>query len=134
MFDRIRDLNGLMQQAGQMREHYERLHEKLGERTVEGEAGAGAVRVTMNGRFETVRVDLDRPMITTLAGEGSDADADMVQELIASAVNAAREKAQGLMQEELRSLAEQMNVPGLEQLLQPGGGLGGATGHHEGNR
>ncbi len=111
MFDNLKNLAGLMGQAKELRTKMEQLQNELAKMEVEGEAGAGAVRVRMNGKFEVLEVIIDRPMVATLAGAGTEADVQMVGELIAAAVNAAMQKAQALARDEM------MRVTGL-------GGLG----------
>ena len=44
------------------------------------DAGAGAVRVVVNGKMQVLSVELDRAMIASLAGEGSDTDKQMIEE------------------------------------------------------
>lgn len=117
MFENLKDFAGMMGQAKQLQEKAEQLKDELANRTVEADAGAGAVRVVMNGRFELVRVRFDRAMLTTLMGEGDAADHAMVEELTASAVNAAVAKAQGVIRDELAKLTGGMKIPGLEKML-----------------
>ena len=117
MFDNLKNVAGLMGQAKQIQEKADQLKAELARRTVEADAGAGAVRIIMNGKFEVMRVHLDRAMLATLAGEGDEADQAMVEELIASAVNAAVAKTQTLIREELSKLTGGLNIPGLDKML-----------------
>eukprot|EP00752_Nemacystus_decipiens_P017104 g15320.t1 len=94
-------------------EKMEQAQAELATKTVQAEAGAGAVRVTMNGKFEVVDVTIDPAMVTVLAGAGTDADRQMVQELIASAMNAAVSQVQGLLQDTLGEAAGGLNLPGM---------------------
>ena len=116
MLDQLKNLKtlaGLMGNARELREKFEQLQAELARKTVEADAGAGAVRVVMNGKFEVVRVMLDRPLLATLAGEGQDLDAQMVEELIAAAVNAAMKKAQELARDEVARLTGGLDLSGL---------------------
>lgn len=117
MFDKIKDLSAMLGHARELKAKMEQLQEELARKTVEADAGAGAVRVVMNGRFEVLSVHLDRPMIATLAGEGADADVQMIQELIASAFNAALIKAQETAREEMTRLTGVNLPPGLDKLM-----------------
>ena len=90
--------------VGDMREKAERLREQLARKTVDAEAGAGAVRVVMTGTFEVTNVTIDPSMVGVLAGGGSDEDRQMVEELLVSAFNAAMEKAQELARDETMKL------------------------------
>lgn len=135
MFDNLKGLAGLMGNAGQIRERMEKVQQELEHKTVEGNAGAGAVRVTMNGKLDVVRVELDPVMIQTLAaptptgdepaeGEAttsvvgvSDDDRRMVEDLITAAMNDAITKARELVQQEIHKASEGLNIPGLENML-----------------
>ncbi len=116
MFDQLKNMKnlaGLMGNLGEIREKMEQFQAELGEKTVEADSGAGAVRVTMNGRFEVVTVTVDPAMVSVLAGVGTDADRAMVEELIASAMNAAVFKVQELLKETLGEAAGGMGLPGV---------------------
>ncbi len=120
MYDQLKNLKNLMSALGnpqEIQQKVQQIQEELAKKTVEGESGAGAVRVTVNGRLEVQRVELDPHMIGAFAGEGADADKEMVEELIASATNAALEKAQQMMREEMGRLTGGMQLPGMENLL-----------------
>lgn len=120
MFDNLKNLAGALGQAKQLREKYQQLLEELERRTVEGEAGAGAVRVVVNGKFEVLRVHLDRPLLRSLTGAGDDADDELIEDLIAASVNAALAKARELVQQQMSQLTGGLNIPGMESLLGPG--------------
>lgn len=115
MFDQlknIKDLAGLMGNLGGLKEKMEQAQAELATKTVEAEAGAGAVRITMNGKFEVTDVAIDPVMITALAGTGTDADREMVEELISSAMNAALVKVQEMIKESLGEATGGLNLPG----------------------
>ncbi|MGB1124204.1 MAG: YbaB/EbfC family nucleoid-associated protein [Phycisphaeraceae bacterium] len=115
MFDQlknIKDLAGLMGNLGGLKEKMEQAQAELATKTVEAEAGAGAVRITMNGKFEVTDVSIDPVMITALAGTGTDADREMVEELISSAMNAALVKVQEMIKESLGEATGGLNLPG----------------------
>jgi len=121
MFDNMKNMASVMKQAGQFKEKMEQIQAELGRKTVEAEAGAGAVRVVANGHLEIVSIHLDRSMLVTLAGEGADADQQMIEDLITAATNAALTKARDLVQQEMVGLTGGLNIPGLSGLL---GGAG----------
>ena len=110
-------LKEMFQRAGELREQMEQIKEELAVKTVEGDAGAGAVKVVMNGKMQVVQVRLDQPLLSALAGDGSDMDRQMVEELIAAAVNAAGARARELINEEMKRAMGGMDIPGLNQLL-----------------
>ncbi|GAB4192538.1 MAG: YbaB/EbfC family nucleoid-associated protein [Phycisphaeraceae bacterium] len=120
MFDQLKNLKnlaGLMGNTGQIREKMEQMQEELSRVTAEAEAGAGAVRVVVNGKLEVVNVSLDPAMVAALAGQGTDADRTMVEELIVSATNEALNRAKERVQQEMMKLTGGLDVPGLDGLL-----------------
>ena len=131
MFDQIRGMGKLASMLGnpgqmqEMREQVERMQRELAARTVQGEAGAGAARATVNGKLELTRLELDPVMIGALTGDGGEAaaaaDREMVEELVVSAVNAAMEKAKEMVKDEMSKLSGGLNLPGLDGIIK---GLG----------
>lgn len=120
MFDQLKnlkDLAGLMGNAGQIKEKFEAMQEQLAGKTVEAEAGAGAVRVTVNGKLQVTAVKLDPSMTAALVGEGDQADLGLIEELVVSATNAALAKAQHMIKDEMAELTGGMNLPGMDQLM-----------------
>ena len=113
MFDQFKNMAYLMKNAGQIREDAERLKEELKQKTVTGESGGGAVRVTVNGHGHVLRVHLEQPLLIGLAGD----DKPMVEELIASASNDAVTKLKRMVADEIRKATGGMDIPGLESLI-----------------
>lgn len=120
MFDQLKNMKEMMSllgNAGELKQKAEQIQAELARKTVQADAGAGAVRVTVSGKLQVVRVELDRPLITALAGEGQDADVQMIEDLVAAATNEALSRAQAMVQEEMSKLAGGLNLPGLENLM-----------------
>lgn len=116
MFDNLknlRQLSSMLGNMGDLKEKMEQMQAEMAKVTAEADAGAGAVRVTVNGKMRVVRVQLDKPMIAALAGEGADADQEMIEELIVSATNAAFEKVQDKVRDQMMQLTGGMDLPGL---------------------
>ena len=86
MFNQLGMLADLMRNAGKLRESFEKAFESLGQLEVEGSAGGGAVTVKVNGRLEVVSVRIDPKLV-------ADADNELLEDLVAAAVNAALVKA-----------------------------------------
>jgi DNA-binding YbaB/EbfC family protein len=96
----------MMNQLQQMQNKLLKAQEELGTLTVEGTAGGGAVRVTMNGHRELRDI--------VIAPEAVDPeDVETLQEMIAAAFNDASKKAQDLSEKKLGGLTGGMNIPGL---------------------
>ena len=96
-------LAGLMKQAQQMQENMQRAQEELARTEVEGQSGAGLVKITMTCRHDVKRVSID----PSLLGE----DRDMLEDLVAAAFNDGLRKAEATSQEKLGSLTAGMPMP-----------------------
>ena len=96
-------LAGLMKQAQQMQENMQRAQEELARTEVEGQAGAGLVRVLMTCRHDVKKVSLD----PSLMGE----DRDMLEDLIAAAFNDAVRRAEAMTQEKMGGLTAGLPMP-----------------------
>jgi DNA-binding YbaB/EbfC family protein len=96
-------LAGLMKQAQQMQETMQRAQEELARTEVEGQSGAGLVKVVMTCRHDVKRVSID----PSLRGE----DRDMLEDLVAAAFNDGLRKAEATSQEKLGSLTAGMPMP-----------------------
>ena len=119
MFDQLKqfkNLASLMGNSGELREKMEKMQEEIARLTAEADAGAGAVRVVVNGKLQVLNVSLDPVMISALTGEGTDADREMIEELIVSATNEAMRRVQELVKEEFSKMSG-LNLPGMEGLL-----------------
>ena len=78
------DIAGLMQQAKKMQEQMQKAQEELALFECTGEAGAGLVKVTINGKHEVKKVDIDPSLL--------EEDKEIIEDLIAAAMNAAVKK------------------------------------------
>jgi len=96
-------LAGLMKQAQQMQDNLKRAQEELAHIEVEGQAGAGLVKVTMTCRHDVKRVAID----PSLLGE----DRDMLEDLVAAAINDARNKADGAAALEMEKMQGTLPLP-----------------------
>src|SRR4029450_13640985 len=105
----------IMKQAQKMQEKLVELQEGLGEKTVEATVGGGMVTVVANGRQEGVSVKIEQQVLDDLkAGE---LEVTMLEDLVASGVNAALSKARELMQQEMGTLNGWLRIAGLFQRL-----------------
>lgn len=85
MFNKLGMLGDLMGNAGKLREAFDKALESLGRVEVEGDAGGGSVTARVNGRLEVVSIKIDPSL---LGG-----DVELLEDLVAAAVNAAMVKA-----------------------------------------
>ena len=96
-------LADLMKQAQQMQDSMKRAQEELAKTEVEGQSGAGLVKIVMTCRHDVKRVSID----ASLLGE----DKDMLEDLIAAAMNDAVRRAEAATQEKLSGVAGGMGLP-----------------------
>jgi nucleoid-associated protein EbfC len=96
-------LAGLMKQAQQMQDSLKRAQDELAQVEVEGQSGAGLVKVAMTCRHDVKRVSID----PSLVGE----DRDMLEDLVAAAFNDAVRRVEATTQERLAGLAGGMGLP-----------------------
>jgi DNA-binding YbaB/EbfC family protein len=83
-----------------------KIQEEMGERTVEASAGGGMVTVTANGKQEILSIRIEPEVVDP-------EDVEMLQDLVAAAVNEALKKAQEMMAEEMAKVTGGMNIPGM---------------------
>ena len=97
------DMNNLLQQAQAMQEKMKKMQDDIAKAEVTGEAGAGLVKVTMNGRHDVRRVEID----TSLMSE----DKEMLEDLLAAAVNDAVRKVEREQQDKMAGMTAGMPLP-----------------------
>ncbi|MGE0310923.1 MAG: YbaB/EbfC family nucleoid-associated protein [Lautropia sp.] len=96
-------LAGLMKQAQQMQDNLKKAQEQLAGVEVEGQSGAGLVKVTITCRNEVRRIAID----PSLVGD----DKDMLEDLVVAAVNDALRRAEATSQEKMASLTSGLPLP-----------------------
>jgi len=96
-------LAGLMKQAQQMQDNLKKAQDELAQLEVEGSAGAGLVKVVMTCKHDVKRVTID----PSLVGE----DKDMLEDLVAAAVNDAVRRVETATQEKMSGLTMGMPMP-----------------------
>jgi DNA-binding YbaB/EbfC family protein len=100
-------LAGLMKQAQAMQDNMRKAQEELATIEVDGEAGAGLVKVTMTCRHDVKRVAIDPSLL--------DEDKDMLEDLVAAAFNDAVRRAEATSQEKMGKLTAGMpQIPGMK--------------------
>jgi len=96
-------LAGLMQQAQKMQENMKRMQDELATIEVEGQSGAGMVKVVMTCKNQVRRVSID----PSLLGD----DKDMLEDLVAAAFNDAARRAEETTQQKMASITAGMPMP-----------------------
>jgi DNA-binding YbaB/EbfC family protein len=96
-------LAGLMKQAQEMQENLKKAQEQIASMEVEGQAGAGLVKVIMTGRHDIKRVSIDSSLMSD--------DKEMLEDLVAAAVNDAVRKVEATTQEKMSGVTSGLPLP-----------------------
>ncbi|TGG95544.1 YbaB/EbfC family nucleoid-associated protein [Natronospirillum operosum] len=96
-------MGDLMKQAQQMQEQMKKAQEEIASMEVTGESGAGMVRITMTGRHDVRKVELDDSLLSD--------DKEMLEDLIAAAMNDAVRKVESESQSRMSGLTSGLNLP-----------------------
>ncbi len=95
-------LGGLMKQAQQMQENMRKMQEQLASVEVEGQSGAGMVKVVMTCKHDVRRVSIDPSVMD---------DREMLEDLLAAAVNDAVRRVETTTQEKMAGFTSGLNLP-----------------------
>ena len=96
-------IGNLMKQAQQMQENMQKMQAKIAEMEVEGASGAGLVKVMMTGKHDVKRVSIDPTLLAD--------DKDMLEDLIAAAMNDAVRKVEAMVSEKMASATAGLPLP-----------------------
>jgi DNA-binding YbaB/EbfC family protein len=99
-------MGDMMKQVAKMQRKMEEIQNELAGKEVEGSSGGGMVKVRANGKQEILSIKIEREVVNP-------DDIEMLEDLIVSAVNQAREKAAELQSQLMSSLTGGLNIPGL---------------------
>ncbi|NMC43483.1 MAG: YbaB/EbfC family nucleoid-associated protein [candidate division Zixibacteria bacterium] len=102
----VKGMGDMMKQFARMQQRMEELQVELAAKRVEGSAGGGMVRVVANGKQDIISVKIEKEVVNS-------ADVEMLEDLILSAVNQAREKAAEVQAQAMSELTGGLNLPGL---------------------
>ena len=97
-------LAGLMKQAQKMQDDMKKAQDELASIEIEGQSGAGLVKVTMNCKHDVKRVQIDPSLLVD--------DKDMLEDLVAAAVNDAVRRVEEASAAHLGKATQGMNLPG----------------------
>ncbi len=99
----MKGFNDIIQQAQQMQEKMQKMQEQAANVEVQGQSGAGMVKVNMTGRYDVRNVEID----SALLGE----DKEILEDLVAAAVNDAVRKVEANNRDTLGDLAAGIQLP-----------------------
>jgi DNA-binding YbaB/EbfC family protein len=98
------NLGNLMKQAQKMQENLQQAQEEMGNMEIIGESGGGLVTIVMTGRHEVRRVSIDASLLAD--------DKDMLEDLVAAAINDAVQKTEKAVQDKFANVAGGL-LPGM---------------------
>ena len=96
-------LAGLMKQAQQMQENMKKMQEQLASIVVEGQSGAGMVKIVMTCKHDVNRVTIDQSLLAD--------DKDMLEDLVAAAMNDAVRRVESTVQEKMSGVTAGLPLP-----------------------
>lgn len=96
-------MGNMMKQAQQMQEKMQKVQEEIARAEVLGEAGAGMIKVTMNGRHDVISVSIDPSVM--------EEDKELLEDLLAAAVNDAVRKVEESSRKQMEEVTAGLNLP-----------------------
>lgn len=99
----------LQEMLGQAKQMQEQIQQKLAATVVEASSGGGAVSVKMNGKKEILKLTIDPSAVSSLSGPAP--DLEMLEDLIAAAVNEAGRRAEEIMKSSVQGMLGGLNLP-----------------------
>ncbi len=101
------NIQGIMKQAQAMQKKMEDMQNQLAQQEIEGSSGGGMVKVTLNGKFEMKKLEIDKSLVVA-------DEADILEDLIVAAHNDAKNKVEAMMSDSMKNVTGGMNIPGLK--------------------
>ena len=110
MFKGLANLGALIKQAQQIGGQMQNLSEELKDRRAQGTAGGGMVEIEVNGLLEVLRCRIDQQLV-------AQGDRELIEDLVAAAVNQAVAKGKQLHAEAVKQLTGGLDLPGVQEAL-----------------
>ncbi len=102
----MKGMGNMMKQAQKLQSKMAKLQEDLAEKTIEGSAGGGMVKVIADGKQQVREITIEKEVVDP-------EDVEMLQDLMLAAVNDALTKSQQMVSDEMGKLTGGLNIPGL---------------------
>jgi hypothetical protein len=103
MMDMNANLGNLMKEAQKMQKKMQDAQQQLSDMAVTGEAGGGLIKIEMNGRHDVKKVTINKNLM--------DEDVEMIEDLVAAAVNDAVRKIEKVSKDKISQLTAGLNIP-----------------------
>ena len=100
----MNNISNLMKQAKEMQDKMQELQKKVEQTEVEGTAGGGMIKITINGKHIATKVEIDPSLINV-------EEKDVLEDLFVAAINDATKKVSENMNNELGSMSGGLNLP-----------------------
>jgi nucleoid-associated protein EbfC len=102
----MKGMGNMLKQAQKLQSQMTKLQDELAEKTVEASSGGGMVKVVANGKQQIVSIRIEKEVVDP-------EDVEMLQDLMAAAVNEALAKSQEMVSEAMGKLTGGLKIPGL---------------------
>ena len=102
----IGGMGNLLKQAQEMQSRMAKIQEELAQKSVDGSAGGGMVRVTVNGQLALTTIKIDPTVINS-------EEKEMLEDLIMAAINDGMRKARDMASSEMSKITGGLKIPGL---------------------
>jgi DNA-binding YbaB/EbfC family protein len=100
----MKDLMGVMKQVGEMQARMQKMQEELGALEIEGQAGAGLVKVTLTGKGEMKRLSIDPSLMKP-------DETEILEDLVVAATQDAKAKLDAQLQSKMQEMTGGMPLP-----------------------
>jgi DNA-binding YbaB/EbfC family protein len=103
---KFNQMQGMLKQVQKMQERMQEIQQELENKFVTEESGGGMVKVTLNGKLQLTKLQIEKEVVNP-------EDIEMLEDLVVAAVNKGIDSAQKMAQEEMQKATSGIIPPGL---------------------